>query len=202
MPTNKTPLDTPFVIHGKKDRFYVSKKARSIIVIIVALVVLGGGVIAYLLYAKSQNDVAKDTSSNNGTNTSGAVPSYTAVLQQAANSPEEAQATLDKALEKPISSEEKSQIYTMKSSLVASEAGGAKYDQAITYAMQADQQDATPQSAINLAFYYNKTGNKAEVIKWYETALSRYGDPQKLQGLDLGDYQYYTERLKELKNGA
>ena len=202
MTTDMKPLDTLPVIHGKKGRFNVSKKVRIIIASIAALLVISGAVVAFTFYNRFQEDTTNDTSSSNSTGATGAVPNYTAVLSQAANNPEEAQATLDKALDKPTSSEEKAQIYAMKSSIAASDTGGTKYDQAIAYSLQADQQNQTPQSAANLAYYYNKTGNKAEVLKWYEVAVKRFGDPAQLKGQDQGEYEYYIERVKELKNGA
>ena len=102
---------------------------------------------------------------------------------------EEAQAYLDEQLETASTDEEKSFILINKSTVASGNPG-----QALDYAQQAEEIEATYTSASALASLYEQSGDSRNALKYYRLMLERM--PENFQETNPDDYATILKKIK------
>ena len=181
----------------------MSKKARVTLVCIVAaiivLVAAGWWMLAHGMLS-SHDEVAK-TSNNVPTLSDKAIARMSlydkAQKAAAEESPAAGQAILDQELQKATDKEAKAEIYSAKSQLASSVAGGGDQAQALQYAYDAEAASPDYGTALTVAWLEEQAGNVSTAIKYYNFYLDRMTDEAK--NLNPGDYEFYAAHVKELE---
>ena len=178
---------------------------RKKLVIFLIVIVLGLGIVAYVLLPHILHKQATPST----TTSQAAKDAYSAttntVYEQAVSVANQqgaaaGQSVLDKQLAKADTNEQKAAVYSAKAALATSPGGGTDYTNALQYALQSNTLSPTYHTAGVVAFCYEQLGDKANAIKYYQSAVDQIGDYTKADSMTQADYDYFQSKIQELQS--
>lgn len=112
--------------------------------------------------------------------------------------PAAGQKVLDEELAKTEDKAKKATIYTQKSTLASSPAGGSNMKTALEYAYDAEEENPSYATAIMIAEMEYYTGDKSKALTYYKLYLERLTEEQS--DLNPGDKEAVEKRIQELES--
>lgn len=180
-----------------KIQIYRAKKTipKKLWLIIGAIILLGLGLAAAAYFVIPLFNSAKTNDENNTGTTSKYTPSTYDQASSIATSQGYAagQKMLDDKLSATQSPAEQASIYTSKATIAMND---KKYDEALSFALKAEQIQPTKGTADLVAQVYELKNDKPNAIKYYKIVLGRFSNKDKITTPD--DYSYYQSKLQEL----
>ncbi|NTW62231.1 hypothetical protein HGB25_02370 [Candidatus Saccharibacteria bacterium] len=110
------------------------------------------------------------------------------------------QVFLDEELKKTTSTQNQSQIYSLKSVHAGSFGGGNDKALALEYAYKAESLFPDKTTALSIASLEDGMSNTSNAIKYYKLYLERAKTGTALSKLDQADYDYYAAKVKKLES--
>lgn len=174
-----------------------SRNKKVVIIASSALLVAGLAVALWFSYPLIKRQI--DTYSFNSLNDEDKGAQTNEVYLQAdrkvaEGSYDEGQGILTKALDIRTSNKDKSVIYQLKSSVALN---AEKYDQALEYALKAEELYPNDDTAIVLGGVYEDSGDRINAIKYYELFLSRFEPVSELDQSTIKRVQYTIKDLSQ-----
>lgn len=182
----------PIVVASKTSGF-LKKNFRVVAFVGVGVLIVGIALSVVLLVGVNQRRSERDLLSSQE-DTAGLSVRERAGLAVADGSYADGQAVFDIAMDNAENQSERTVLLIQKTSLALN---NASYDDAITYASEAEDIGQSKTTARLLAQAYEAKGDRAMAHKYYQLTVARYTEEEKTKlGMDYSDDMTKTEETK------